>query len=520
MALTGGYAGAGYRPAMSNWLPGQGDADSDTIMDLPDLRGRSRDLIRNSPIAGGAIETDVSHVVGTGLTLQARIDSEALGMDDDAASEWQAETERLFCMWAESPMADAYGVQTFYEQQDLAYRSARESGDSFVVLTGKERADWPFRLALQVIEADRVSNPQNKADSEAMVQGIERAADGEVLAVHFCNRHPGGAFAVKDPAAWTRVEFRGAGGRRNVLHLLRKKRPGQTRGVPELAPVVDVIKQLTRYSTAEVDAAVNSAAMAVFIKMDPEAFQDLFDDKAADDFLNSAKKWDGSLQSGKAVNLLPGEEATSPTPGRPNPNFEPFFNAMLQQVGMALDIPHEVLTKRFQSSYSAARAALMAFWRTVKIRRDWLAAKFCQPVYEEWLADAVALGLVKAPGFFADPMVRHAWTRTKWSGDGPGALDPMKEAQAAEKRMQIGLTDLPDEIVAYDGGDWEAKHKVQTRVKEERVEAGLEAPVAPPPGTPGFGGAAPMLGGAPAAPEAEPEDGGGPAEPPEPEEDA
>jgi lambda family phage portal protein len=508
MALAGGYAGGQYRDSTVYWQPGGGDADSDSITDLPELRNRSRDLVRNSPVAAGAIEADVSHVVGTGLTLQSRIDANRLGMDDDAAAEWQAETERQFAMWAESLFADAFGDQNFYELQDLAYRSAGESGDSFAVLAGKERAGWPHRLALQIIEADRVCNPSNGSDTETLVQGKERDQVGEAVAVHICSKHPGSRFGLQG-AKWTRVTIYGTSGRRNVLHLYRKRRPGQTRGVPQLAPIIELVKQMTRYAEAEVDAAVNSAAMAVFTKMDPEAFQDLFDDEAQGKIISQAQKWDGTLGKGAAINLLPGEDVSVPTPGRPNPNFEPFFNGVLQQVGMALDIPHEVLTKRFQSSYSAARAALLAFWRTVRIRRAWLAARFCQPVYEEWLADAVALGIVKAPGFFADPMVRAAWSRAQWAGDGPGALDPLKEAQAAEKRMQIGVTTLPEEIVAYDGGDWEQKHAVSARVKAERVEAELEAPAAPAPGTPGMGGAMPAgKPGQPGAPKEEPPEPG------------
>jgi lambda family phage portal protein len=255
---------------------------------------------------------------------------------------------------------------------------------------------------------------------------------------------------------------------------------------------------------------VNSAVFATFVKMDPDTFAEVFDDSAQSSYMASAKSWDGTLKSGAAINLLPGESVESPNPGRPNPNFDPFVSAIMRQVGRALNIPHEVLTKHFQASYSAARAALLDAWRVFRIRRAWLASRFCQPVYEEWLADAVADGLVKAPGFFADPFVRAAWCRTTWSGDGPGALDPLKEAQAAEKRVQVGITTLPEEIIAYDGGDWQQKHEVSARVMRERVEAGLQAPVMVAPGTPGAppSGAMP---GAPAAPGgADPEDAGAP----------
>ena len=476
MALSGGYVGAGYQERLSYWQPGVLDADGDISRDLRELRARSRDLVRNSPIAGGAIETEVTHVVGTGLTMQSRIDATLLGMSDDEASAWQSKTEREFELWADSLFADATEEQCFYELQDLAFRTHMESGDAFAILAGVTRPDWPYRLSVQIVEADRVCNPNWEADREGLVQGIERSAAGAPVAIWVTNRHPGRQYASQN-LKWTRVEVRGSSGRVNVIHLKRKLRPGQTRGIPALAPIIQTLKQLDRYATAEVDAAVNSAAMAVFVKMDPETFQDVFDDAAQSGLIESAKSWDGSLNSGKAINLLPGESIESPSMGRPNPNFDPFVTAVLKQVGIGLNIPYEVLTKHFSSSYSAARAALLDAWRTFKIRREWLSMRFCQPIYEEWLAEAVSLGRIDAPGFFADAGTRKAWCGTSWSGDGPGAIDPLKEADAAGRRMQLGITTLAEEVVAYDGGDWEAKHRQRAREVDERVEAGLEAPV-------------------------------------------
>lgn len=492
-ALTGGggYTGAGYQERMAYFQPGIGDSDADSLRDLRELRARSRDLVRNSSIAGGAIETQVTNVVGSGLRLISRIDAKKLGLDDDAAEEWQDNVEREFCLWAESEYADANGQQTWAEMQDLAFRSQLESGDTFVVLAQVAHDNWPFKLALQIIEADRVSNEGFVADTDGCTAGIERDKSHFPTAIWVCNRHPGRYISPTD-FKWTRVAIRGKSGRRNVLHLMRKLRPGQTRGIPALAPIIETLKQLDRYSMAEVDAAVNSAVFALFVRMDPDTFTDTFDDTAQQAYIDSAKRWDGTVKSGAAINLLPGEEVNSPSMGRPNPNFDPFVNAVMTQIGMALNIPKEVLTKHFQSSYSAARAALLDAWRTFKIRREWLAAKFCQPVYEEWLADAVASGRISAPGFFSDPAIRKAWAGAQWSGDGPGAIDPLKEVQAAQARVDMGLTTLAEEISAYDGGDWDDKHRESVRITEERVEEGLQAPNAPPPGTPGMPGAPAM----------------------------
>ena len=56
------------------------------------------------------------------------------------------------------------------------------------------------------------------------------------------------------------------------------------------------------------------------------------------------------------VNMLPGEKVESPGPGRPSKQFDPFFQAILKQIGPSIGLPYEVLIQHFSSSYSAARA--------------------------------------------------------------------------------------------------------------------------------------------------------------------
>jgi lambda family phage portal protein len=463
----------------ANWRPTVADADGYAQQELGDLRAFSRDLERTAPIATSAIETKTSYVIGSGLTLQSRIDTEELGLSSEAASDWQRKTERRFNVWASDLRCSTNRRQDFYDLQDMAYRGRLVSGDSFVLLASRERPGWPFSLALQVIEADRICNEKNVVNTAKLVDGIEYdEATGEPVRAYVSAHHPGRILPGKDQS-WTKVPFYGKSGRCNLIQVSRILRPGQTRGIPDLGPIIATIKQLDRYSNAEVDAAVNSAALALFTTMDAEAFREIFSDEGDQSaYIQKAADWDGSIDSGKSINLFPGESISSPTPGRPNPNYDPFFNSFLSLVGMGLNIPKEVLQKAFNSSYSASRAALMDAWRTFKIERLRFARRFCQVVYQEWLADAVTLGLIDAPGFFADPFTRAAWCGAQWSGDGPGALDPKKEAEAAEVRMRSGVTTLAKETVAYDGSDWEDNHRQRTEEVRRRRADGVEEPPA------------------------------------------
>ena len=112
------------------------------------------------------------------------------------------------------------------------------------------------------------------------------------------------------------------------------------------------------------------------------------------------------------------------------PQYRPgsalLIQARIEQMAAALEIPSEVLYKQFSTSYSAARGALNEFWRTTGMHRDWFADSFCQPVYEMFLAEAVALGRINAPGFFTDPLCgRHGAAR---AGSAPcrAALTPRR----------------------------------------------------------------------------------------------
>ena len=145
LALSGGYTGARRdRAATSAWNAKAGSPDTDVIVDLPDLRARSRDLERNAPVAGAIIGTTVTHVVGTGLSCNPQIDFAFLGITEEAAAEWQADTRRRYKAWSESTDVDLARVQNIYGLQSLALATVLVSGDAFVNTPRIDRAGRQF----------------------------------------------------------------------------------------------------------------------------------------------------------------------------------------------------------------------------------------------------------------------------------------------------------------------------------------------------------------------------------------
>jgi len=454
---TGYITGGQRKRSMRGWWPRRKTADADMLPVRDSSVASCRDLAMNTPLALAPLVRIKTKVVGAGLTLQSRIDRRVLALGDDAADAWERKTEREFRVWAETQMCDITLGQNFYELQASAIYNACLSGDVFIALPFKPIKGHPYSLRVMLIESDNVSNPNDMADTAEIAGGIEVDDFGAPTFYHIKN-----AKFMQTQATWQKVPVFGSqSGRRNVYHLYDKLRPGQRRGMPLLAPVVEVLKQQTRLSEASLMATILNEFFTVFVRSNsgeglaggyvpPDTVVPTSDDGTPQ---QDVDKNVYELGPGNIVELGENEDISIADSKRPNENFEAFFMSFSKQVGAALEIPYEVLVLNFQSSYSAARAALLEAWSFFRSKRLWLVRGFCQPTYVEWLTEAVTIGRIDAPGFFSDPVIKNAWCGAQWAGPGPGMIDPKKELEAAEKAINLTLTTHEDERIAIYGGN-------------------------------------------------------------------
>ncbi len=450
----GNYGANTTKKSMIGWNYFGGDSRSDIEDNLSVLRQRSRDLYMGVPIATGAVKTMRTNVVGRGLMLKPTVDAEALKITAAQAQKLEKQIAKEWALWAESNDCDMARLNNFYELQQLAFLNWLNSGDCFALLPTKKRINQPYDLRVHLIEADRVSSPNNfDTFDNRIISGVEVDADGEVVAYYISKHHP--LSYANERMEWQRVEAYGKKtGRRNVLHLSNMERIGQRRGVPFIAPVIEALKQLGRYTDAELIAAVVSGLFTVFIEKGGEEGtigsggipeEDLIDEEDEDSL---------EMGPGSIIELAEGEKANPTSPGRPNTNFSGFVEAVCQQIGAALEIPYELLMKHFTASYSASRGALEEAWKMFKMYRTWMANDFCQPIYEEWFAEAVAKGRIKAPGFFTDPIRHKAFCKAQWNGPARGLLNPVQEVNAAVVRVENGFSTRSSETMEMAGGDY------------------------------------------------------------------
>lgn len=474
LAIMGGYSGAQLgRRQTKSWITPKGSADTVTLDDLPTLRERSRDLLRNAPLASGAVNTVITNVIGTGLRPQSHLDRDILLpylKNESKIEEFEKKAEWVFKIWADNRDCDITRNQTFTEMQSLILRSCLESGDVFVLRKYKERPGSPLGTTLQIVEADRIASP-DYYNNPYIKAGVEVDKDGAPLAYHILNRNPDDLGEAKLTS--TRVPAFDYTGRRQVLHIYNKTRPGLTRGIPYLAPVIESLKQLDRYSEAEIMAAVISSMFTIFVKTESEDGLAPMTPMSSGQDTKIDRGGDYKLSPGAILDLQPNEAIEIADPKRPNQAFDGFVQSILRQIGVALEIPFEVLIKHFTASYSAAQAALVEAWKAFATRRKWISQQFCQPTYEEVITEAISRGIIDAPGFFANPFIKAAYLGADWIGPPRGQIDQLKEIKAADYRIRLGVSTLAEETAQITGGNWESKHPQRAKEQRLRLKDGL-----------------------------------------------
>ena len=478
-----GEAGASWqKKALKGFNAPSGSPREDIDFNNYTLRQRARILYMAAPIATSAIKTNRTNVVGVGLKLKSRIDREVLGLTPEQAEVWQKTTEREFALWAENKRAcDATGMNTFYGLQQLALISWLLSGDCIGVLKQyKVSSLLPYALRVHLIESDRIATPggcgigasinyttgKNENTGNEIYDGVEVDKNGMVVAYHIRSTYP---FEVgTSTTAWTRVlAYQEKTGLPNVVHVMDSERPDQYRGVTYLAQVIEPLLQLRRYTESEIMAAVIESFFTAFIKTEAPTDEMPFNQVEQDAPNEPKGPNEYSMGPGQVNIMAPGEDVTFAQPSRPAGGFDAFVTSICTQTGSALEIPADLLLKKFNASYSASRAALMEAWKAFRMRRQWLADDFCRPIYEVWMSEAVARGRIYAPGFFDNPAIRAAYLGSEWLGPSQGQLDPVKEITAEILACSEGYSTHEQSTIRLNGGQWDANVEQLLRENEK-----------------------------------------------------
>lgn len=482
---SGGYGGPPYDAAdlygqhMAAWSPMLWSPDGELNMYRDRIVSRVRDMVRNDGWASGAVTRILDNAVGANLRPIAKPDYRFLAgatgikaFDHEWAKEFARAVDANWRSWADDELGhycDASRNMTFGQMQRVSFRHKLVDGDALAIMywlddrVGYGRAR--YATAVQLVDPDRLSNPQMNFDQQTMRGGVEiDPVTGATVAYHIRKAHAGDWFSAAQSVTWERIERETDWGRPIVVHDYDGDRASQHRGGAGIfAPVLQRLKMLVKYDGVELDAAIINAIFAAYVEspFDRELVGEALGDgehlnlyqQGRKEFHDETKML---LGNSRIPILFPGEKIATVNAARPTSNFEAFEGAVLRNFASGVGLSAQQVSNNWSDvNYSSARGALQEAWKTLTRRKVDFVSGFSSPIRAAWLEESMEVDDLPLPaGAPAFAQYRGAYARARWLGPPLGWIDPVDERVGAVVGMDAGFQTLED-VCAEQGLDME-----------------------------------------------------------------
>lgn len=365
------------------------------------VRERSRLEAENNSWYAGILRTASNHIVGRGPRLQfLSTDPAANRRIEKAFRKW----------WVDQRMTEnlRVAVQTYWRDGEVFFMRRYRPNTRGV---GTE---------ILVYEADQVTSPHASPLDSNVDDGVRLDQFERPIAYYVLNHHPGDMNAGhRDPLAgdWYPAC--------DVLHLFRKERPGQMRGIPRVTPSLELFPKLRRHTSATLLAAEAVANWTLFVKTNSAA---ITPSQMPEDFvsLDFARNMMTFLPDGWDPFQMKAEQPTT--------NHEMFQRQTLMEICRCFCMPLLLACGTSKdSNFSSAQMDIRNIWEPeVKSEQECFETVVLDEVLKWFFEDAVYVaGLLD--GLPPLDEVEHLWF---W--DPLPTTDELTAAQAASERLKTG----------------------------------------------------------------------------------
>lgn len=434
------------------------------------MRAWARALVRDNAYAWNVVDTIVSNVIGDGITAQSTFETPA----GDDVEDINDARDKAWSEWCEA--CDINGQLHFSEIQALCQREVVEAGEVLVrlirtpnkVYQGIQR---PVPLALELIEADRLASDrdiyrarESRNNGNRVVRGVELDDTGRPIAYWIYKEHPSSPYS---PLGQTPERVNAS----EVLHLFRKDRVGQTRGVSWFAPVMSWMRDLGVYVDNEIQASAVASCFGVAIKTDTPlgSLSAPYGEDTSDSNGNNLEY----LEPAMVVRLKPGESVESINPGRPNSASDPWIRLMLRGISAGTGTSYEAISKDFSNtSYSSSRTSKLEDRPRIKRWQNQTLWHLCQPVWDAFCDAAAVEGVEGFPTSAELLEDRRRFAPVEWQLPEQEWVDPTSEQNAASESIAQYMSTYQDELGSR-GRSWRATFYQAKKEKDLRIKLGL-----------------------------------------------
>jgi lambda family phage portal protein len=461
---------------------------------------RGHDLLRNVGPIQGASYIYRDSVVGSQYRLNAHPNIRVLGLDDGWLDEFQQEVEAKFMLWAESDenWVDAARMNNFTAMTRLVVAIAFAGGEALAT-SEWARDGRPFATCMQMVDCDRLSNPDDKMDTPTLRRGIERTRMGAPIAAYIRQAHPSDYDQGEKVFSWRRVPFHKSWGRLQVLHIMEQSRADMTRGVADMVSVLKETHMARKFHDVSLQNAIVQASYAAAIESElPSgmAFTSIgAEEKSTADVIAEVQM---SMLEGiaefsrggrnleidgvKIPHLIPGSKLKLLPAGTVGGVGQSFEESLHRWISRGLNVSYEEYTNDYsKTNYSSSKAAANTTRRRMGAYKRAVADRFANAVYALWMEEAIDKGYIesvkhltaKNPNFFYEGMNKQALCKASWIGAGIGQVDELKETQAAAMRIAMHTSTLEIECARF-GHDYRDILAQQAREIRQAKALGID----------------------------------------------
>lgn len=429
LARVAGYGGARRDGPNGRNRPQDGPVNLRNARDRALLQARARQLVDDNPNVSGAIEKIVSNVIGTGIRPQAQLMGRD-GLPFDAAND---AIEKDFADWAKRVR--------WRETQELTLRHCWMDGGCLMHLYPRPDllAENLVPLGVELLDLDCLDSTVNgeQPNGNHAFYGIEVNRHNEPVAYHVRRPRPG------EMTLWAA----GQAGQPPILGtetvrlavpfctlITRKRRIGQLLPVSWMHAIINTMHDLDEYQSSERIAARLAAAFGVFVVLpDAPSGNDLSGNPipvltGGMDTMQRLISGKEFIGQGRIDALPPGADIKFASHNRPGDTYAPFVRGTQRSAATGFGMSGESFSGDYtEASYSSVRQAVLEERRGYRLMQQFVIERQSQPLWDVWTA-------LRADFVRGDAAIPVRWQREGWSW-----VDPLKDANAARLRVELGI---------------------------------------------------------------------------------
>jgi len=427
-----GFAAADINRLLAGWKFDGGFTPQEVDMFLGVIRGRSRQMAKDSPHYKRFLSLSSVNIVGEGFALKSTPHDGTPGQKDAKLDEEAAEFIeyhwRMFCNYRDPETGltwcDATGRKCDAEIDRLNVKTWKRDGEYFIhaIKTNMN----PYGIAWRILRPDWCDHKYNikkLTNGNTVRCGVEMTTE------------------LLRPVAYYFLASENAYGKRHVripvneiIHGYTQEDEDQPRGIPHAHASLVKLKMLDELDVSELTAARDEAC-SVRSYYAPLGSEDDIADLTDADNATAANALAMEKEPGQSEILPMGWRQEVHTPQHPNAEHAPFKSGMLKDVAGGFGVEYSNFANDWSGvSFSSVRAGTISERDMWIVEQDDMISQCKRPQFLMWLRSFLSLSISgNLPHQKINKFAEGCFRGRRWMW-----VDPARDMTAAEKAVAHG----------------------------------------------------------------------------------